>query len=91
MFPGMKLPPKAGLGEVSADPDMDLDIESIEDPVEETPAAPEVSITPEAVCYRDSQQTCGNCAYMGADGSCAALNIPVEAGDGCNLFQEGGL
>jgi hypothetical protein len=48
-----------------------------------------VAITPEAVCYRMAEETCGNCQYMNAD-QCVALKMAVTAGDSCNLFSQGG-
>jgi hypothetical protein len=45
-------------------------------------------ITPEAVNYRSEQETCGNCLYMGDDGGCEILLIPVSHGDGCNAFKD---
>lgn len=86
MFPGLKqLPPKAGMTE-----------EPMEDEMEETPEHEEeeyeaVAITPEAVCYRDEQQICGNCMYMEASGECQPLKMTVEPGAGCNLFKQGGM
>lgn len=82
-FP-MALPPKAGMV-----PEVEEEIVEGEMPVE-AEATP-VTIAPEAVCYRDGQQVCGNCTYMGETGECSALKIQVSPGDGCNLFQERGL
>ncbi len=45
------------------------------------------AIPPEAVCYRDAQQHCEACVYMGEDGTCSKLKIPVEPTASCNLFS----
>ena len=65
------------------------EVEALELPEEEALEQTGVSISPEAVCYRDEQQVCGNCVYMTAEGECVPLKIPVEAGAGCNLFKGG--
>jgi hypothetical protein len=49
-----------------------------------------VNATPESVNYRTSAETCGRCEYMGQDGSCSFLGIPVEDGDSCNRFEAKG-
>jgi len=46
--------------------------------------------TPESVNYRTSAETCGRCEYMGQDGQCAFLQMPVEEGDSCNRFESKG-
>ena len=63
----------------------------IETPMPDEMEPLDVDISPEAVCYRDAQQTCGNCSYMGETGECAALRMVVEPGAGCNLFSERGM
>lgn len=47
----------------------------------ETPSA-----TPESVCFRTADQTCGNCEYN-HDGGCDFLRQAVDAGDSCGRFE----
>lgn len=60
---------------------------------QEAPATPEPKptsgasqITPEMVCYRDAEETCGNCSHMGQDSTCAVLGMAVDSSAGCNAF-----
>lgn len=82
MFPGMSLPPK---------PTAEVEVE--ESPIEEVEEIEEVGavdISPDAVCYRDEHEVCGNCEYMQSTGLCVPLKMGVTPGAGCNLFKEGG-
>ncbi len=52
-------------------------------------AAGEVSIKPEAVCFRTADQVCGSCEYNEA-GTCKVLKTSVQDGDSCNAFEAKG-
>lgn len=44
------------------------------------------TITPEAVNYHTADENCSGCQYMGDDGQCAVLKMPVQDGDHCGAF-----
>lgn len=67
------------------DPDQDQDIDTDQD---QDAGGPTVS--PEAVSYRTADQQCNSCEYMGQDGTCAVLKMPVEESSGCNAHKGGG-
>lgn len=67
------------------DPDQDQDIDTDQD---QDAGGPTVS--PEAVNYRTADQQCNSCEYMGQDGTCAVLKMPVQENDGCNAHKAGG-
>lgn len=91
MFPGFnKLPPKAA-SSFQAPMEEPMEDESMETEEHEAEEVEAVTISPEAVCYRDEQQVCGNCMYMEASGECQPLRMTVDAGAGCNLFKQGGM
>ncbi len=48
------------------------------------------AIKPEAVCYRTADQHCESCEYMGEDGQCSRLMMPVEPMASCNLYESKG-
>ncbi|NBW07815.1 MAG: hypothetical protein EBR82_07290 [Caulobacteraceae bacterium] len=89
----MALPPKAG-GVITA-LNNNVRVGGMEDEMSETPEheseeAAAVTITPEAVCYRDGQQVCSTCQYLEESGECQPLKIIVDPGGGCNLHKERG-
>jgi len=65
-----------------------------EEMVEAAPAveAEMNAIPPDAVCYHSGEENCGNCEYMGPDGTCVYLQIQVDQQAHCNLWEmrEGG-
>lgn len=63
-----------------------------EPPAEEIPGENEAGegIPPEAVSYRTAAQQCQSCEYMGEDGNCSKLMMPVEPDSGCNLHSPKG-
>lgn len=65
-----------------------------EEMVEAAPAveAEMNAIPPDAVCYHSGEENCGNCEYMGPDGTCVYLQIQVDPQAHCNLWEmrEGG-
>ena len=58
-------------------------------PQQEQPAK-SVTISPEAVAFRTSDQVCESCSYMGKDGMCSALEMAVEPKDSCGLHSPSG-
>lgn len=60
-----------------------------DEPDEDDRGGADDGIPPEAVDYRTEDQTCQYCAYMGSDGQCSKLHIPVSEGDSCRLFKAG--
>lgn len=50
------------------------------------------AVPPHAVAYHTAAENCGACEYMGPDGNCSWLKMPVQHGDHCLLFeQKGGM
>jgi hypothetical protein len=47
-------------------------------------------ITPEMVDYHTGEENCGGCMYMGQDGTCAVLKMPVGESDWCKAFTPQG-
>jgi hypothetical protein len=84
------MPQRQSAQEANVLPDPPMPDEMAETPTAERAEHGSVTITPEAVCYRMAEETCGNCLHFGADGNCAVLKMQVEAGSGCNAFQQGG-
>lgn len=44
-------------------------------------------VKPEAVGYRSSEEKCSTCEYMGKDGQCSWLGMPVEPEASCALHE----
>jgi hypothetical protein len=55
-----------------ADPDNDSDVDF-------TPS-------PDMLDYHTGDENCGACQYMGGDGSCGVLKMPVGEADWCKAF-----
>lgn len=87
-------PPPAPRGKAGAppmiDPDQDQDIDTDTGPdpdQDQDTGGP--TVTPEAVSYRTAEQQCNSCEYMGEDGNCAVLKMPVEENSSCNAHKAG--
>lgn len=88
--------PKRGGAPAPAKEAMPASVETPKAPAPEVaaPTAPEPTpmpqsdIPPEAVCFRDSRQTCGNCMSYSEDGSCQ-YGMPTDGpGASCNLHSD---
>src|SRR5579863_1216965 len=47
---------------------------------------PTPQMTPEMLDYHTGDENCGACMYMGDDGTCAVLEMPVGETDWCKAF-----